>query len=184
MDLWWLIVPSGACNFKQLQKRECLAIGWGELGSLERYIKKSNGRERLLKGYIQVVGDSVYYGDNAWPVDRAFDQVPDIFIRLMQIKNNDLVVVIEVGSEITYGRAMVRGIAQVNIDAASSYRYDEKYKHSHCVCPDTIWYEWDRVKMGELQMPQENFRTLTINNEQIEIALQGLERVKDPEKAN
>ena len=174
-------MPAEACNLRQLQKRLCIAIGWRRLGSIEKYVKKSNGRERLLKGYIQVLGDIVYFGDPNWSKDRSFDQTPDIFSRLVQIKKDDLVVLIEVGSELTYGRAVVRGIAQVRSDAVSSYYFDNAYSHAHSICPNTRWYEWDRIKMGELQMPQTNFRTLIMDSSQIDVALQGLNKARESE---
>jgi|GEM_PF-1560515 len=174
MNLWWLYLPSDTCSFTEITRRQCVAIGWSELGPLDKYIKDKPNWERQFKSYIQVKGDLAYSTTPRWKEkDREFDQIPDIFWRMLQINRGDLIVAVESGSELTLGRTVIRGIGRASQDALTSYEYEAGNHHAHTVCPDTRWFAWDRFKMGELHMPTHSFRTLCIENNQLETALDG-----------
>ncbi|MGH1439532.1 MAG: hypothetical protein ACRBBR_05425 [Cellvibrionaceae bacterium] len=174
MDMYWLLLNTNACSFAEIQKRQCIAIAWPELGTLEKYIREKPDWERQFKGYLQIRGDLAYGRESSWMnVDRHFDQVPDIFWQLLKIKKGDIVVAVESGNELTFGRPVIRGIARINHDAIHHYQYNEKYHHAHSVCPKTTWFPWDNFTMGELQMPHTNFRALLADNEQIHQVMEG-----------
>jgi hypothetical protein len=178
-NLWWFHTSAERCSFSELKRRKALAFGWSEFGDISRIIKDKPGWERQFKTYIQVKGDVVYHGDSKWrDGDRNFDQVPSIFWQLLEIKQDDLVAVIESGNQLTYGRPVVRGVGQFKQDAIKSYNFDENAKHGHSVGENIQWLDWDAAHMGELQPPKGTFRVICQNNDGLELALQALHQAE------
>jgi len=177
MHLYWLMLSAESCSFNEISRRQCIAIGWPELGSLEKYVRDRPDWERRFKSYLQIRGDVAYTNSRQWQAsERDFDQVPSIFWRMLQIKKGDLVLAVESGNELTLGRPTIRGVCRASADAINSYAYDDAYHHAHRVCPDTKWVAWDRLSMGEPSFPKQNFRTLCQDDSQIDTVMAGWEK--------
>ena len=138
MNLFWLLLPSDMCSFDELQKRQCVAIGWPEIGTLEKYIRVGTNWERRFKSYVQLRGDLAYGRNPSWKKSgREFDQIPHIFWQLLAIEQGDMIVAVESGKEITYGRPVIRGVGQITKNALGTYCYEKQHRYAHAVCPDT-----------------------------------------------
>lgn len=169
MNLWWLVTSSAHCSYSELKRRRCVALGWSEIGSLSRYIKDKPGWERQFKTFVQVRGNLAYSRDRRWTEElSALTGVPSVFWNLLQIRQDDYVVVMETGSQLTLGNIEVQGFARVSSDAIANYRYDDQFHHAHQVFNNLEWRDWDRAHHGELQRPQTSFTSLLRDNDQLE----------------
>jgi len=172
VNLWWIHLSSEQCSFNEVTNRQCIPIGWSELNSLERHIKNIPHWERRLKSYIQLKGDVAYSKNASWKdIERNFEEVPEVFVRMLSIKRNDLIIAIESGHELHAGRPTIKGIARVTEDAFSSYQYNSNFRHAHSVCPNTQWLTLDSFHMSELNIPYLSFRTLCSETSQLKDAI-------------
>ncbi|WP_189610777.1 hypothetical protein [Saccharospirillum salsuginis] len=169
MNLWWLVTSSVYCSYSELKQRRCLALGWREIGDLERYIKEKKGWERQFKTFVQLKGNIAYPRDKRWTEeDSALTGVPTIFWNLLQIREGDYVAVIETGNQLTLGSIEVRGVGRVTQDAMRSYHFNEEFHHAHEVCAGLEWKDWDLAHYGELDKPSRSFKALLQDNDQLD----------------
>lgn len=179
MNLWWLITSSVNCSYSELRQRHCLALGWREIGSLERYLRDSPGWERQFKTFVQLKGNIAYSRDKSWTDDdSALTGVPTLFWNFMHIQKGDFVALMETGSQLTLGRIEVRGIAQVTQNAMQSYHFNEQYHHAHEVCGGLQWVDWDIAHFGELERPHQSFKALLQDNDQLDAVRQAWEHAR------
>lgn len=176
MKLWWFLSSSSKCRYLELKDRGCLALGWPELGSLTKYVRDKPGWERQFKTFVQLKGNIAYANDKVWQKEghNLMTGVPDIFWRFLHIKEGDLVVVMETGSQLTLGQIEVMGIARVTKNAMVSYLYNDQYHHAHQICDGLVWRDWNRAKFGELEKPKASFNTFTDDNSQIDRVIEAL----------
>ncbi|WP_394170928.1 hypothetical protein [Saccharospirillum alexandrii] len=169
MNLWWLITSSVHCSYDELKRRQCVALGWAEIGSLEKYLKDKPGWERQFKTLVQVRGNLAYARDKRWTeTASALSGVPSLLWSLLQMRAGDFVVVMESGNQLTLGRLEVRGITQLTEDGMTSYSFEEGVHHAHQISKGLTWVDWDRAHLGELEMPKQSFFSLLQDNEQLE----------------
>ncbi len=169
MTLWWLVTSNSECSYEELKRRECIALRWRELESIQRYIKPGNNWERRFKTFIQLRGNIAYSRGKHWN-KQAQDMdngVPSIFWKFLHIQQGDYIVAMESGSQLTLGQLEVQGFAQVTQDSMSSYQFNEDFHHSHEVCHGLHWYDWSIPHFGELQKPLTSFMAIHRDNDQL-----------------
>ena len=169
MNLWWMITSSSNCPYDQLKQRQCVALGWRELESLKRYIKPGNNWERRFKTFVQLRGNVAYSKDRRWDeqTQSMTTGVPQVFWDLLQIKQNDFIVVMETGSQMTLGRIEIRGFAKIAQDAQTSYDFKANLHHAHEACHGSIWRDWPTARFGELARPAKSFIAIHQDNDQL-----------------
>ncbi|MEX0624373.1 hypothetical protein [Saccharospirillum sp.] len=169
MNLWWLITSSVHCSYDELKRRHCVALGWAEIGSLQKYLKDKPGWERQFKTLVQVRGNLAYARDKRWTeTASSLSGVPSLLWSLLQIRAGDFVVVMESGNQLTLGRLEVRGITRITEDGMGSYSFEEGVHHAHQISKGLNWIDWDRAHFGELPMPTQSFFSLLQDNDQLE----------------
>jgi hypothetical protein len=169
MNLWWLITSGVHCSYDELKRRQCVALGWAEIGSLEKYLKDKPGWERQFKTLVQVRGNIAYARDKRWTESAsALTGVPSLLWSLLQMREGDFVVVMESGNQLTLGRLEVRGITRITRDGMASYEFVENAHHAHQISEGLTWVDWDRAHNGELEMPTHSFFSLSQDNSQLD----------------
>ncbi|WLD58625.1 hypothetical protein NFC81_02235 [Salinispirillum sp. LH 10-3-1] len=158
MALWWCITSNSRCSYEELKRRRCLALGWRDLGSLQRYIKDDPRWERQFKTRVQLKGNLAYAKDQQW-VDHGAS-VPELFWRFINMPAGDYIVLLEAGSQLTLGKTEVFGIARTPDRAIGCYQYDDQFDHAHQIHADLEWVDWHRARFGELNLPRVSFKSL------------------------
>ncbi len=136
MRTWWSAIDTTHSSYEEMKHRKIVAQGWrnlGDIGTLARFIPDAKGS---FVQVIQLLGDAAYRGESWWEMkDRNQTRAPAVMWNLFSVERGDIVVALE-------GRE-VRGLCQVEANAADSYRYDQPWQYAQTIGFPVTWHDWD-----------------------------------------
>jgi hypothetical protein len=131
-SVYWLAVASNTVevNYEELKHRMVVAQGWPKL-SLEALLPfAADGDRATFDSIFGALFKRVY-------PEYSADSSARIMWDLLNLKQGDIIVAIE-------GTRVV-GIAELPIDAVSSYRHDKFHEYANTVSYGTNWRDWETV---------------------------------------
>jgi len=145
MNTWWSAVDIEWCSYEELKHRKVVAQGWRDLGDLSSLLGSISQNKDKFVEVVQLLGDAAYTNTDWWSEDRKVERTPAVMWNLLNVRQGDLVVAVE--------GTTVKGICQIEQDAASSYHYAPAYEYAQTIGFPVEWVDWDAEAFGFAPTP-------------------------------